>query len=245
MKRKQAIAASFLIFTCILMMSGCSQVGEQRSPEEWLSLSYSGLAAMDQYAFTGSMSMKTEDGLEFKPEIFEGKVVDHQQLTLQTNSEEPLNWNPVQVLETLNHANEEVRMANDTYDPETVTLMITEHTGITKKRWEQRLHQQLDQLGAKMPAVGSPYRREWKEELTRSHKQLDDMLASMQAVTEYELVIDRDRMLPLKMEEKTSFSYKYDKKPISESRYTTVRFQSFNGASSDTIQQSMKRVTMD
>lgn len=245
MKRMQAVGASILILTCILTMPGCSQVGKKRSPEEWLSLSYSGLAAMDQYAFTGSMSIKTEDGLEFKPEVFEGKVVDHQQLTLQTNSEETLHWNPIQVLETLNNANEEVRLANGTYDPETVTLIITEHSNITKQRWEQRLRQQLDQLGANMPSEGSPYRQEWKEELVRSRKQLDGMLASMQAVTEYELVIDRDRMLPLKMEEKTSFSYKYDEKPISEARHTTVRFQSFNGALSDTIQQSMKRVTMD
>lgn len=245
MKRKRAIAAGILALTSMLSMSGCGNADGQRSPEEWLSLSYSGLAAMDQYAFTGSMSIKTEDGLAFKPEIFEGKVVDHQQLTLQTDSEETLHWNPVQVLETLNAANEVVRLANDTYDPETVTLLITEHSGITKKRWEQRLRRQLDQLGTNKPPKDSPYRQEWVDELARSRKHLDAMLASMQASTEYELVIDRDRMLPLKMEEKTSFSYTYAQKPISESRHTTVRFQSFNGASSDTIQQTLKRVTMD
>lgn len=237
MKRMQAIGVLSLVIASMVSLCGCGRVGNQRSPEEWLSLSYSGLAATDQYAFTGSISLKTADGLEFKPEIFEGKVVDHQQLTVQTNSEDPLHWNPVQVLDALNTANEEVRLVNDTYDPETVTLHITEDSNVSKDRWEQRLHQQLDQLGANAPTKDNPYHLEWSEELTRSRKQLDVLLTSLQAVTEYELVIDRDRLLPLKMEEKTVFSYMHQGKPISEARHTIVRFQSFNGASSDAVQQ--------
>ncbi|WP_169083178.1 hypothetical protein [Paenibacillus sp. PL91] len=243
MRRNKAIGVCLLAIAFILSMLGCGDAGDKRSPGEWLSLSYSGLAATDQYAFTGSMSIKTADGLEFKPEVFEGKVVDHQQLTIQTNTADPLHWNPVQVLEALNNANEDVRLANDTYDPETVTLLITENATVTKERWEQRLRQQLDQLD--VPAEDRPYRQEWLKELARSRKQLDEMLASMQAMTKYELVIDRNRMLPLKMEEKTSFSYSYNHNPVSEERYTTVRFQSFNGASSETVQRTQKRVTMD
>ncbi|WP_054028045.1 hypothetical protein [Bacillus sp. FJAT-28004] len=245
MKRKKAIGVSILTFATMLSFVGCATVGDHRSPEEWLSLSYSGLAATDQYDFTGSMSIKTEGGLAFKPEVFEGKVVDHQQLTLQTNSQETMHWNPVKVLETLNQSNEEVQIVNDSMNAETVTLLITENENVSKEKWEQRLRQQLDQLVANMPSGEQPYRQEWMEEMARSRNQLDAMLSTMHASTEYELVIDRTKLLPLKMEEKTSFQYTYNKRPFSESRYTTVRFQSFNGALSDTVQQMHKRVTMD
>lgn len=233
------------ILTVTLTLSGCGSSDKQRTPEEWLSLSYSGLAAMDQYAFNGSMSIKVGGGIEFTPETFEGKVVDHQQLTVQTSSEDPLHWNPVQVLEALNHSNEKVSLANDANDPETVTLQIEEATEVSKQRWEQRLKQQLEQLATNAPSKDSPYRVEWLSELKRSRKQLEAMLASMQVVTDYELVIDEKRMLPLKMDEKTVFSYKQNGQQVSEARYTTVRFQSFDGASSDTVQQTRSRDRME
>lgn len=245
MKKEKAISVIMVTLVFMLTIAGCGNVGKHRSPEDWLSLSYSGLAATDQYDFTGSMSIKTDGGLAFKPEVFEGKVVDHQQLTLQTNSQETMHWNPVKVLETLNQSNDEVRIVSGSNDEETVTLLITENAKVSKEKWEQRLRQQLDQLGANMPSKDKPFHQEWMEELARSRSQLDAMLSTMQAATEYELVIDRTKLLPLKMEEKTSFQYTYNKRPFFESRYTTVRFQSFNGALSNTVQQMHKRVTMD
>ncbi|WP_139998122.1 hypothetical protein [Paenibacillus paridis] len=245
MTRIRAMATIFTVVAVMLAMAGCGKVGEKRSPEEWLSLSYSGLAATDQYAFTGSMSIKTAAGLEFKPEIFEGKVVDHQQLTLQSNGEDPLHWNPVQVLEALNNENEEVAISEGPYEPGTIILLVTEPPRVSKARWEERLRLQLEQLGTNAPAKDNPGRAEWSKELERSRQKLETMLSSMQAATQYELTIDRDRLLPLKMEEKTTFSYKYAKQAVTEERHTTVRFQSFDGASSSTVQQSLKRGTIN
>ncbi|MGO4543742.1 hypothetical protein AB4Z29_03020 [Paenibacillus sp. 2TAB23] len=242
---KQAVGAALLFMLSVSFMTGCSSTGKQRTPEEWLSLSYSGLAATDQYAFTGSMSIKTDEGVSFKPEIFDGKVVDHQQLTLQTSSTDPLHWNPVQVLEALNQSNEEVRIAEDNTDPDRVKLIIKESAHLSKERWKQRLLQQVDQLGANRPAKELPYFQKWSKALSSSRDELEAMLATLEASTEYELVIDRDRLLPLKMEEETLFRYKHKGNPFSESRHTTVRFQSFNGDSSDTVQHKRKHVTID
>ncbi|WP_028611148.1 hypothetical protein [Paenibacillus harenae] len=244
MRINRAIAAIIMLAVCIVPLLGCGSTGK-RTPEEWLTLSYSGLAATDQYAFTGSMSMKTADGVEFKPQIFEGKVVDHQQLTLQTNSEDPLHWNPVQVLGALNEKNEEVRIENGNDDKKTVTLHIKESKAAAKTKWEQRLRLQLDQLGANAPASDSAYKAEWEQELGRSRKQLDAMLSTMEAETEYKLVIDRDRLLPLKMDEKTIFHFIHNGYKVSEERDTTVRFQSFDGSSSQTVQEALSHVTMD
>ncbi|WP_138751711.1 hypothetical protein [Paenibacillus sinopodophylli] len=233
------VGALFLLG--LVFLGGCGSTGKQRTPQEWLSLSYSGLAATDQYAFTGSMSMKTEGGLSFEPEIFEGRVVDHQQLTLQTSSTDPLHWNPVQVLEALNESSEEVYIVEDNKDADTIKLMLKEAASLSNERWKQRLLQQLDQLGANMPAAESPYFHEWTKELNSSRKQLEAILTTLEAETEYELVIDRDRLLPLEMKEETVFRYRKADKPFSETRKTTVRFQSFDGNSSDAVQHKLNR----
>ncbi|NIK75750.1 hypothetical protein FHS15_000850 [Paenibacillus castaneae] len=235
MRMKQATTAILLLAGTLVALTGCG-AASKRSPEDWLSMSYSALAATDQYEFTGSMSIKTADGMEYKPEIFEGKVVDHEQLTVQTSNDEALQWNPVDVLEALNKNHAEVILRNDTKDPKTVVLHITEDHAVSKARWEQRLRQQLDQLESSAPLEESAYKTEWVKEMSRSKKQLNNMLASLEAATEYDLVIDRIKLLPIKMEEKTKFNYTHRGHPVSESRYTSVRFQSYDGSPSVTFQ---------
>lgn len=241
-------AAITLLAGTLLTLSACGRGAGDRTPEEWLSLAYSGLASTDQYAFTGSMSIKTAAGLEFKPEIFEGKVVDHKQLTVQTRSQDPLRFNPVQVLQTLNETNDKVTIENGGAGKDSITLYIKEMTEASTEKWKQRLRGELDRIGEDAelaPPDGSGQKAEWTKELERSKRQLEEMLSTLQANTEYELVIDRDRLLPLSMDEQTSFRYSYKGKPASEERQTTVRFQSFDGSTSDTVQRALNRVTMD
>lgn len=246
--RIRKTAAITLLAGTLLTLPACGRGAGDRTPEEWLSLAYSGLASTDQYAFTGSMSIKTAAGLEFKPEIFEGKVVDHKQLTVQTSSQEPLRFNPVQVLQSLNETNEEVTIENGGAGKDTITLHITEKSEASTEKWKQRLRGELDRIGEDAglaPSAGSGQKDEWTKELDRSKRQLEDMLSTLQAYTEYELVIDRDRLLPLSMDERTSFRYAYKSKPASEERQTTVRFQSFDGSTSATVQRALNRVRMN
>lgn len=233
--RQSKIRLGVAVITLTILCS-CGNMADRRTPEKWLSLAYSGLAAMDQYEFTGSLSVKAAGGALLKPETFEGKVIDHKQLTVQTASQEPLHWNPVQVLEALNRENKKVIIANETVNTETVTLLINEEESVSKRRWEKLLTQQVDQLALNRPMEVGQYKEEWERELTRSRKQLDEMLSSMQVMTNYELVIDKNRLLPLKMDEKTIFNYKHGKQMVSEERHAAVRFQSFDGSSSHTVQ---------
>lgn len=224
-----------LLMLSAAMLSGCSMV-QERSPEQWLSLSYTGLAAMDQYAFTGSMRILLSGGVEFKPETFEGKVTDHEKLTLQSNSKEALYWNPMQLLESLNNANEQVTISgegiDDATNTETITLQIVEDRKVSKQRWEQRLQQQLDTLAQQAPLGNSILTKEWQQELERSRKELHEMLRTMKVNAVYELVIDKKRLIPLKLDNKTEFNYEKQNKPLTESRHTMIRFNSFDGASS-------------
>ncbi|MDQ0059547.1 hypothetical protein [Paenibacillus harenae] len=208
----------------------------QREPKRWLSLSYSGLAAMDQYTFTGSMNMSLNGGTSFSPRTFEGKVIDHKQLTLQTNSGDQLHINPVLVLESLAQSDKNNIVISESSDPDTITLQIAEDDEASKKRWEQRLRQQLEALMVNEPPVSAPYKKEWDQEAERSRKQLEAMLSSMRTKSSYELVIDRNRLLPLRLDEQTVFQYEYGGKTASEARHTAIRFQAFEGSSSAAVQ---------
>lgn len=208
----------------------------KRDPEQWLSLSYSGLAAMDQYSFTGSMNMSLNGGTSISPQTFEGKVIDHKQLTLQTNSGDQLHINPVLVLESLAQSDNNNIVINESSDPDTITLQIAEDEDLSKKKWEQRLRQQLEALMVNEPPASAPYKKEWEQEAERSRKQLEAMLGSMHTKSSYELVIDRNRLLPLRLDEQTVFEYEFGGKKASEARHTAIRFQAFDGSSSAAVQ---------
>lgn len=229
-------AASLLLAGCVAA-AGCGNGTDRRNPDKWLSLSYAGLAAMDQYAFSGSMSISMAGGAALKPQTFEGKVVDHRQLTVQTSSDDPLHVNPLQILEQLNESNKSISIVDESSDPPVITLQIAQDGEQSKQRWAKRLKEQLEELLVNSPPDTAPYKQEWENEANRSRMQLEQMLATMSTETSYQLVIDKNRLLPLKLDEQTEFRYRLGGKESSESRHTAVRFQAFDGSSSIGVQQ--------
>ncbi|MCR2804890.1 hypothetical protein [Paenibacillus soyae] len=224
------------VITCLILIAGCAEASPKYSPEEWLSLSYAGLAAMDQYSFAGSMRLGMDEGVLLKPRMFEGKVVNHHQLTIQSNQQDPLYWNPVQVLEALNESHETVELLPPqepgAYSAEVVTIRVKEKEEESKKRWGSALSEELEHV-ANDPALAGSERNavKRKELLERADAELRDMLSTLQVETEYDIVIDKRQMLPLKMEERTTFTYERDKRTRKENRHTTVRFEAFDGTS--------------
>lgn len=230
-----------LLALMLLQSAGCAADADGRTPEEWLSLTYSGLAAMDQYHFTGSIRMGLDEGIKFKPQMFEGKVVGHQQLTIQSDEQNPVSWNPVDVLEKLNESNAGVKVIHEgvteteSGPAKTLTLQVVEKPEVTRQRWDGLLRQQFkDVAGGNIEAANVS--ADWKSIVLQSQKELEEMLSKLQATSRYEIVIDKQRMLPLKMEELTSFAYQRKGIPVKESRHTSVRFQRFEGSASESVQ---------
>ncbi|MEK3884440.1 hypothetical protein [Paenibacillus sp. PL2-23] len=222
-----------------LTMAGCAGAASKLAPEEWLRLSYAGLAGMDQYSFAGAMSIGMAGGPPLKPQLFEGKVVDHHQLTIQSDIQDSLYWNPVQVLETLSRSYERVAMLPATEagagSADTVTIRVKEKPVESKNRWEKALREELEQVASDAAlAADDAYTSERQALLVQASKELSLMLSSLEVETEYDIVIDRRLMLPLKMEENTVFTYDRNEERKRESRHTTVRFEAFNGASTVT-----------
>ncbi|RJE90584.1 hypothetical protein D3P07_00285 [Paenibacillus sp. 1011MAR3C5] len=221
-----------------LGLSGCSVPEAKRTPEQWLSLSYAGLAAMDQYAFSGSMSMGLEEGVMFKPQMFEGKVVNHHQLTIQSDKQDPLYWNPVEVLDSLNRSHESVEIIvsgeRDASGADTLVLRAVEKRDAAKKRWTSVLVQELDQVTGEVVIKSGTGSEKRKEIVEQAKQELDAMLRSLEVRTEYEIVVDKQRMLPLKMEEITTFAYERNGRRLKENRHTSVRFQAFESSAART-----------
>lgn len=235
-KLSNVLFVLFMAAGCAGLLNGCANMDAGRQPEEWLSLSYAGLEATDQYEFVGVMSMENSTGMKAEPKVFEGKVVDHQQLTVQTNSQDPLHIHPVKALGMLKNTKKEVRLLEGESNASTVKLLVLEQEDATLDRWKQRLYAQLDQIAANAPDQDAPYKAEWEQELSRSRQKLQSLLDTLNVQTSYEVVIDRKRLLPLVIDEKTRFHYQNNGQEVQESRSTTLRFQSFKGAVSSTVQ---------
>jgi len=218
-------------------LGGCG-ASDGRSPEQLLTLSYSGLAAMDQYVFTGSTSMGMEGGVTFKPRTFEGKVVNHKPLTVQAEEQSAYGWSPIQTLEMLSKHNRGVTAVRPERGAatETVTLRTAADETEAKRLWEERLSQEMDAIAASLPQGSADAIDRWKSELDRSRKQLDAMLKTLKVDSQYEIVIDPDKLLPLKMDETTRFTYSRGGREVREIRQTSVRFGQFNGDAANPVQ---------
>ncbi len=226
--RKNGLAI-LIAMSMLLPLLGCGQPGEGRTAEEWLSLAYSGLAAKDEYGFSGSFSMRTADGVAYRPQTFEGKIAEHNQLTLQSEHGNQPHFNPVQVLDMLRQEHAEVKLAKAARRDKQITLIIKQKEKVSTARWSGRLRAELAEVeNEKLPGGAASQREEIADEMNRAKQQLEQMLDGMQASSYYEVVIDRASLLPVTMEENTDFRYTYKGRAVSESRHTSVRLQSFD-----------------
>ena len=80
--------------------------------------------------------------------------------------------------------------------------------------WRNNLKEQFKQIAKKMPASAKgnlikaksqsardTFTHEWKEELIRSGAEFNQMLSTLHVNSSYRLVVDRKRLVPLKLEE--------------------------------------------
>ncbi|WP_168121973.1 hypothetical protein [Paenibacillus sp. HB172176] len=237
MKRRKlkGFPGMLLLMLIFVFAEGCTTDASKHTPEEWLSLSYSGLEAMDQYAFTGSTSMGLEGGVMFQPQTFEGRISNHEQLTIQSRQQGEHDWNPIEVLKTLNQSNQSVVISGEGADEASstpiLTLRVEEAPDVTKERWSARLKEELEQVaGSGREAADEGARSNRDEVLDASRQELQAMLETLVCSSVYDITIDRRRLIPLKMEEKTSFQYIRAGHAMKESRHTTVRLQDFDGS---------------
>ncbi|MBW7457551.1 hypothetical protein K0U00_26255, partial [Paenibacillus sepulcri] len=74
------------------------------------------------------------------------------------------------------------------------------------------------------------FQKEWQAEITRSGRLLEDMLSTLQVSSTYKLIVDKKRLLPLRLQEHTILRYKTQGEQRQESRISDITFQVLSDA---------------
>ncbi|SFE13764.1 hypothetical protein SAMN04487969_101255 [Paenibacillus algorifonticola] len=227
-------SALLALLACTAWLSGCMDVADKRTPEQWLSLSAAGLAATDTYSFSGSTSIIGADGWSYTPRRFSGEVVNHEQVKsyAATAADQSESRTPAELLKELQQSTNKVSIQTAATAEGHIVLQAAVDKMAAKRRWEQRLTAEMAALASQAPAAEGELRQEWLRTYETSHQELQQMLSTLEVDGQYKLTIDRSRLVPLQLEEQTIFAYQKQGKRIMEKRTTNISLSAFDGSTS-------------
>ncbi|RAP78096.1 hypothetical protein [Paenibacillus montanisoli] len=232
---------------CVLLMAaGCGSAADNKSPEELLALSVSGLSGVDRYAFSGNTGIGLTEISPIKAMSFQGTVENHSNVQVKANKPNTLASaiHPLEILRQVEASAQKTELLPAESGNRTAVLRITADAKKAKDIWTTRLRNEFSALEKKVPSAlvsksqskpgggngsESALEKEWMEELARSKVQLEKMLSTLQVQSQYRLIIDRKKLLPLKLEEKTKLKYRADGQTRTETRLTKLAFMNLNG----------------
>ncbi|MCM3133699.1 hypothetical protein M3629_12955 [Paenibacillus polysaccharolyticus] len=85
LNRQPTFTLSLILCLVLAFVSGCGMLQHDRTPEEIFSLALSGIAGKETLTFEGQAGLRRENSGMFENQFkFEGKLEDHDRLTLQT-----------------------------------------------------------------------------------------------------------------------------------------------------------------
>ncbi|WP_274650484.1 hypothetical protein [Paenibacillus humicola] len=234
MKKTMVSAAA-----AVLLLTGCASGSSGKTPKELLALSISGLTGVDHYRFAGTAAVSV-DGAEEQPVAFQGTVKDHNDIEVQTSGDKPVPGigHPLELLKSIEASASRTELAADRSGNRTAVLHIQADEAKTGKLWADRIRGEFARLERRVPALSglqslsggkgrelqAAYEREWKQELDRSRARLDGMLKTLRVNADYTLVVDRTKLLPMRLQEHAELRYFADGAERSEVRTTDMTF---------------------
>ena len=85
LNRRSTFTFSLILCLVLTIVPGCGMLQHDRTPEEIFSLALSGIAGKETLTFEGQAGLRRENSGMFENQFkFEGKLEDHDRLTLQT-----------------------------------------------------------------------------------------------------------------------------------------------------------------
>jgi hypothetical protein len=221
-------------------MPGCTSPADGQTANELLSLSVSGLSGVDRYAFSGMTGIATADAGVVTPISFQGLVEDHDRVRIQTDGDRSSIGviEPLDLLKQVQESAKKTKIINSESGVRTAMLLIEADDTVTRKYWRENIRSEFERLQRKAPEPSSgrikarhhgasltAFRKEWTEELKHSGRQLDQMLSTLRVHTTYKLLIDKTRMLPLRLQEHTVLHYRVGVAQMKESRNSDISFR--------------------
>ncbi|MFC0330755.1 hypothetical protein ACFOLF_02490 [Paenibacillus sepulcri] len=235
-----------IMVLCLTVTAGCASSVEDRSPKELLALTVSGLSGVDHYTFKGTTNIATGDGMVIKPLSFQGTVKDHERLEVKSSdigsSEDVIH--PLELLKQIEDTASAAELVPAESGNTTAVLLVKTEEKAAAEKWTAKLRSEFKDLQNSMPlAAGSgirqqstkaeteaSFQKEWQAEITRSGRLLEDMLSTLQVSSTYKLIVDKKRLLPLRLQEHTILRYKTQGEQRQESRISDITFQVLSDA---------------
>ncbi|UVI27862.1 hypothetical protein [Paenibacillus spongiae] len=229
-----------LLIIGVAALSGCQSTVRDKSPQEMLSLTVAGLAAVDRYTFTGTTSIYGADMGAAQPITFQGSVEDHKRIQVKSNKDNEdiqITRQPFNLLKHIEATAATTELVAANSGERTAVLRIVPDKAASRRTWIKKQNEAFERLvkddeladgaGRKLSLKAGnrmSYEQERADEISRSRKQLAEMLNTLNVDTTYQLIIDRKRLLPLKLHEHTVLQYKADGKNQREERKSELIF---------------------
>lgn len=231
------------ILIALLLMAGCAAPSDDKSPEELLSLSVAGLSGIDHYLFSGATGIAIADGNMPQPLTFKGVVEDHNRIRMSaglngsTGEGMPFH-HPLKLLEHIQAHADTITLMPSQSGNRTATLRVELDGASARRQWSERLRGEFDKVAgtgrgnakgktalANQVNASTDLEREWRKEVDRSRRRLDEMLRTLNVQSTYTVIVDRVKMLPLRLQEQTQLHYEAGGEPYKESRKTDIRLR--------------------
>lgn len=233
------------LLIALLLMAGCAAPSDHKSPEELLSLSVAGLSGIDHYTFSGSTGIAMADGGMPEPMSFQGVVVDHHRIRMNAGGGRGAGTkvsmaaqHPLKLLENIQAQAGTVALMASESGNRTAVLQVELDQAAACRHWADRLRNEFNAVVnagnsnvRKISARSSDnnasaaLEREWSKEVDRSRRKLDGMLRTLKVQSTYIVIIDRVKMLPIRLQEQTMLQYESAGEPFQESRKSDIKLR--------------------
>jgi len=227
-------------------MAGCAETDTDRTPAELLSIASAGLEGVDRYTFRSRTTVRSGGIILHELESYEGEIAGHAVRAIRSLSDGPAPAadeaeTPASRLAELASPDAEIAYAGEA--PEgCVALVVKLPADAATRDIGNRLTRQFE-LAADMAASGladgvlrsgdgaeaSAFRRALADETASFRRELDRLLAGLEAETTATVTIDRRTMLPVALEEKSVLKYEAGGRTRTEEWVTRTTLDGFDG----------------
>jgi hypothetical protein len=243
------LRTAMLLSGLLLPLAACGGIESTHTAEETLALATAGLSGIDRYGFTVRTELLLDNQHKYETEAYEGEIIGHNQLKVwpqggvkqmdAVSSEDAQVRNPAGWLARVEKLDKTVEYVPEGADGTKIRLRIRLAPEAARQEIAAAMRDAFEQVAADamgtaggegtIQAADSKLQEAIEQEITQSRAKLEQLLAALEAESELLIDVERSRLLPLRMEERTVMQYVVGQAPRTENRATFVTFERFDG----------------
>ncbi len=240
-----------LLSALLPALAACGGIESSQTAEETLAMATAGLSGIDRYGFTVRTELLLDDQHKYETEAYEGEIIGHNQLKVwpqggvkqldAVSGDKAKVRNPAGWLDRIEQLDKTVEYVPEGTDGKKIRLLIRLAPEAAREEVAAAMREAFEQVaaeatgtkggdgGEKQAANSKKLQQAIEQEVTESRAKLERLLADLEAESEMLVDVERNRLLPLRMEEHTLMHYGVGQVSRTENRATFVTFERFDG----------------